>query len=384
MVLNDQLKRLAEFEPVPYPVISLYLDTRPNQVGRDNFDAFVRKELKTRSATYREAADRQSLERDLDRIARFLETELQPSANGVAIFACDAAGLFETVQLDAPVGSHWLYIGDQPHLYPLARLASQYPAYAAVLADTHRTRILVIAGGAVASDRAITGVKTRATSQGGWSQARYQRHIENYHLHHVKEVVDALDRIVTAERIDSIIISGDPVVMPIVREQLPKHLAEKVIDEISISSDVPEHEAAARTLEALRAADAGTDREKVDAAVGAFRAGGLGVVGPDATLLALTNGQVDELLITASLASLGPLRRTHAGEMAIANDAALVEPAVEETAAGEPADVPMGTVRLSDELIVKAQQTGARVSFIEDASLLEPYGGVAATLRYRV
>src|ERR1051326_3643277 len=210
MVLNDQLKRLAEFEPVPYPVISLYLDTRPNQVGRDNFDAFVRKELKTRSAAYREAADRESLEHDLDRIARFLETELQPSANGVAIFACDAAGLFETVQLDAPVGSHWLYIGDQPHLYPLARLASQYPAYAAVLADTHRTRILVIAGGAVASDRAITGVKTRATSQGGWSQARYQRHIENYHLQHVKEVVDALEKIVVQEGLDRIVIAGDP------------------------------------------------------------------------------------------------------------------------------------------------------------------------------
>jgi peptide subunit release factor 1 (eRF1) len=384
MTLNDQLQRLARFERVPYPVISLYLDTQPDQHGRDSFQAFLRKELKTRTATYREAGDRDSLDRDLERISNVLATELSPSANGVAIFACSAAGLFETVQLDAPLGTHWLYVGDQPHLYPLARLASQYPTYAAVLADTHRTRILVITAGAVSADRAITGVKTRSTSQGGWSQARYQRHIENYHLKHIKEVVDVLDRIVTSERIDRIVLSGDPVVLPLIREQLPKRLAEKIVDEIALASDAPEHVAVGRTLEALRAADAETDREKVDAAVGAYRAGGLGVVGSDATLLALTNGQVDELLITASLANLSPLRRTRAAEMAIANDAALVEPAVEETAAGEPATVPMGTVRLSDELITKAEQTGARISFIEDAALLEPCGGVAATLRYRI
>ena len=384
MTLDEQIQRLAEFEPVPYPVISLYLDTRPDQRGRDQYAAFVRKELKARADTYRQHGDRETLNADLDRISRFLELEVQPAANSVAIFACHAANLFETAQLDAATGRHWLYIGDRPHLYPLARLVSQSPTYAAVLADTQRTRILVIAGGGVSSDRAITGVKTRSTSQGGWSQARYQRHIENYHLQHVKEVVETLDRIVTNEHIDHVVISGDAVVLPLIREQLPKHLAEKVVDEIALSSDAPEHEAVARTLAALRAADAQTDREKVDAAVGAFRAGGLGVVGPDLTLLALTNGQVDELLVTASLAGLRPLPRTKASEMAIANDAAIVDPAVEETAAGEPAQVPMGTVRLSDELVTKARQTSARISFIEDGSLLEPYGGVAATLRYRV
>jgi peptide chain release factor subunit 1 len=384
MTLNEQLQRLAEFEPVPYPVVSLYLDTRPNERGRDQFQTFFRKELKARTDTYSQKADRGSLDADLDRISRFLETDLRPSANAVAIFACNAANLFETAQLDTAIDTHWLYIGDQPHLYPLARLASQYPTYAAVLADTNRTRILVIADGSVASDRAVSGVKTHSTSQGGWSQARYQRHIENYHLQHVKEVVDTLDRIVSGERIDRIVLSGDPVILPLVHEQLPKHLAEKVIDEIALPSTAPEHEAVARTLEALRTVDAKTDREKVDGAVGAFRAGGLGVVGPDATLLALTNGQVDELIITASLASLRPLPHSRAAELAIANDSAIVESAVEQTAAGEPANVPIGTVRLSDELITKAQQTGARISFIEDAPLLEPYGGVAATLRYRI
>ena len=44
---------------------------------------------------------------------------------------------------------------------------------------------------------------------GGWSQARYQRHEENYHLHHIKEVVDMLERVVTDKQIEQIILAGD-------------------------------------------------------------------------------------------------------------------------------------------------------------------------------
>ena len=41
-------------------------------------------------------------------------------------------------------------------------------------------------------------------------------------------------------------------------------------------------------------------------------------------------------------------------------------------------------LKLSAELIKLAQQTSARVRFIEDASLLEQVGGVGALLRFRV
>lgn len=385
MTLTDQLNRLAAFEPSPYPVVSLYLNTQPNERGRDNFQAFVRKELKARALTYpARTPERDMLERDIERIAQYLENDVQASANGVAIFACDAGELFETVQLNAPLDDHWLYIGDQPHLYPLARLAAQFPRYAVVLADTQRTRILVMADGGVAEDTAISGVKTRRSSQGGWSQARYQRHIENYHLLHIKEVVAALEKIVTNERIDRIVIAGDVVVLPLLREQMSKALAEKVVDELSLSSEAPHDAVIKATLESLRKVDQDSDREKVDAAVNAYRAGGLGAVGPDATLLALTNGQVDELLLTASLANLKDLQASRAAAMAIVNDAGVAEPAVEPSAAGEPARAEMGTVRLADELVTKAHQTSARVCFIEDPALLEAYGGVAAALRFRL
>src|SRR5829696_5925472 len=252
MTLNDQFSRLAAFEPAPYPVISLYLNTQPDGRGRDNFQTFVRKELEARSQTYPpRSPEREMLERDMERITTWLDNNLEASANGVAIFACDAGDLFETVQLDAPIEDHWLYIGDQPHLYPLARIASQHPRYAVVLADTYRTRILVIANGSVADDTAIEGQKTRRTTQGGWSQARYQRHVENDHLHHIKDVVSALEKIVAQERIDRVIVSGDPVVIPLLREQLPKTLTEKVVDELTLPADAAEAEVIAATRRSL-------------------------------------------------------------------------------------------------------------------------------------
>ena len=50
----------------------------------------------------------------------------------------------------------------------------------------------------------------------------------------------------------------------------------------------------------MRERDAETDVEKVQELMDAWRSGGLGVAGPEATLSAFQLGQVDELIITSS------------------------------------------------------------------------------------
>jgi peptide chain release factor subunit 1 len=383
MSLTETLDRLAAFEPAPYPVVSLYLNTQPGPQGRDHYQAFVRKEFKARSRTYPTGSpERESLDRDLEKIAAYLENEVQPSANGVAIFACSAGELFETIQVPAPIEQQWLHIGDQPHLYPLARLESRYPAYAAVVTDTHTARILVFATGEVVAERDVKGVKTRHTAQGGWSQARYQRHVANFHTHHAKEVVETLDRVVQAEGITQILLSGDEVITPLLREQMPKHLAEKVVDHLRLDAHATTAEVLKATLEAMDRLNARGDREKVDAAVDAYRAGGLGVVGPADTLDALIKGQVDELLVTGTLAAMQPVAID--STEGSASDVALSEPVIPTTSAGEPAAAEPEVVRLADELVTKAKQTSARITVVEDPALLAPYGGVAALLRFTI
>ena len=44
----------------------------------------------------------------------------------------------------------------------------------------------------------VKGKKVQRVKVGGWSQARYQRRVENAHANHAKEAIETLDRIVIA------------------------------------------------------------------------------------------------------------------------------------------------------------------------------------------
>ncbi|HXG67396.1 MAG TPA: hypothetical protein VNO70_19990, partial [Blastocatellia bacterium] len=147
--LDNLLDRLAAFEPTTFPVISLYLNTQPDQHGRANFEPFVRKEFAARAKTYPAGSpELASFERDTERINQYLAEKLRPSANGLAIFACAGEGeFFEAVQLDAPVQEHRLFVNNQPHLYPLAHIYDQYRRYAALIADTNSARLFVFGFG---------------------------------------------------------------------------------------------------------------------------------------------------------------------------------------------------------------------------------------------
>ena len=372
--LQDQLDRLASFEPSEdAPVVSLYLDAQPDQHGRDHFEPWLRKTLNERARTLKGAA-RESFDQDVERIAEYLK-QARRSANGVAIFSCSSRGLFEAMQLDVPFEDHWLFLGSVPHLYPLARVNDQFPRYAALIADTNSARLFVFGLGSTETGEEVRNAKTRRNSQGGWSQARYQRRNENFHLQHLKEVVDTLERVVRDETIDHVVLSCDEVTKPTLMEQLPKELADKVIDVVRLDVNAPEHEVLSATLEALRGHDADTDAQHVQALLDAWRGSGLGVVGPEDTLRALEMGQVEGLLITAS-----PTLLRKAEEIQVSVAPGPVE--VDTSGPGTEPDAEQ--LKLADELVTKAQQTSARVRFIEDASLLADVGGVGAVLRFKI
>ena len=374
--LRDQLDRLAGFEPTDAPVLSLYLDMRPDEHGsRGRYESFLRKVFPDRSRGLRGEA-RKSFDSDVERITIYLAEELQPATNGVAIFACSAASnFFEAVQLSVPLEQSWLFIASVPHLYPLARLNDQYPRYAALLVDTNSARLFVFGLGVAEAHREVRNVKTRRTSMGGSSQARYQRHISNFHLHHTKEVVDVLDRVVREDAIDKIIVSCDPVTMPTLMEQMPKHLAEKVVDIVHLDINTPEHQVLTETLETMRENDAQTDAERVERLFNAWHSGGLGVVGPEDTLDALAKSQVEELQITATPALLRGAR-----DLPVESRTGSID--IDTSAPSGNADPQQ--LQFADELVSRAQQQSARIRFIEDPALLAEVGGVGAILRFKI
>src|SRR5438105_5937284 len=160
---------------------------------------------------------------------------------------------------------------------------------------------MVFAAGQALNRKEVENVKTKRTQVGGWSQSRYQRHTENYHLHHAREVIDILERTVRDEAINSVILAGDEAtVIPILREQMSNELSEKVIDVLSLGIDTPEHELFEQSLAAFRRHDTLSDMEKVERLMNEYRADDLGVAGVTETLAALSNGQVEEMRIAKS------------------------------------------------------------------------------------
>ena len=367
---------LAALEPSPFPFISLYLSLAPNERGREDHHQFVRKVFTERAKGFgEETPERQSFDKDVERIRQYLESQVEPAWNGLAIFASSGAEVFDVIPLEAPFDQHEVFIGSVPHLYPLARLIDTFPRYAAVSLDTNKARIVVFSLGAQERDEKIQNIKTRRNSQGGWSQARYQRRADSLHLHHIKEVVDTLDRIVREEDINHIVVEAEDVARPIFKEQLPKHLAEKIVDVLTFQRQADDTNLLARTLAALRVKDAETDAEKVEELLDAWQSGGLGVAGPEATLGALQLGQVDELIITASPEALKPVQK-------LPDDAAPGEVQAETSAPQGTADEKR--LKLAAELVSRAEQNGARIRFIEDENLLAGMGGVGALLRFRI
>src|SRR5688572_31402762 len=173
---------------------------------------------------------------------------------------------------------------------------------------------------------------------------------------HIKEVVDTLDNIVREEEIQHVVVAGADVAMPVLREQLPKELAAKIV-EIGPHEDDESGSFVERTMAALREKDAETDVEKVQELIDAWKSGGLGVAGPEATLSAFQLGQVDELIITATPELLKNVQQ-------LPDDAVPGEVKADTS-------VPQGTadekrLRLADELVTRAHQTSARIRFIEE------------------
>jgi peptide chain release factor subunit 1 len=389
MKLNELMQTLAAFEPNGFPVLSIYLNAGANQQGRDDFGIWLKNELAEHAANYAEdSPEAESFNADVKQINEFLENSVEPSANGIAIFACSAADdFFETAQIEIPFPNNRLFAFDRPHIFPLMRTIDQNPKYAVLWADTNKADIYIFGGENHLNVEVETNAKveeiqnevTQGTKVGGWSQARYQRHITNFHLHHAKETVDELGKLVRDSKIEHLILCGDETgIMPILRPQLTKELEEKLVETLNMSQYASEDEIREATQQIMMKRNEHEDKIHVERAIGAAKASaGLGTLGVVDTLAALSNGQVEELVIASSFDAIEySVKKVKKVLMAYApgDDNSATDDLPE---AREPRQI-------ADELIIRALNSSAKIKFIEDESLLKEAGGVAAVLRYNM
>ena len=368
--VDEVLARLATVESPADPIVSLYLDLRPDQHGRRRPEEFFNRAFNEQIETFEPSSSaRRLLQKDADRIRTFLASGVPASAKMTAVFSCSGdPDLFETLQLQAPIDGHRLYIDRQPHLFPLARLADEYAGYAALLVDTNSARLYVFAIGSVQRKLSVQNEKpSRTPGVDVFSEGEYQRNSENLHLQHMKEVAAVVDRVLREDGIRQMFVAAGPVALPMLRDALSLDARQKIVEISSLDMKSADANVLRATFDAFRQADHQSDRDAVVRVLNAFRARGLGTIGLPRVRAALTLGQVDRLLVPAAPA---------------AASADEVSPAV-NASIERPAQSPLREETI-EVLVRLARRTDAGVTFIEDASLLAPAGGVAAFLRFRL
>jgi peptide chain release factor subunit 1 len=374
MQKNNLIKQLLAVEPAGFPFVSAYLNTEPDQNGKFNYKLTAENLIKENAVRFEEGTpERDSYDRDAEAISERLD-KVDPSTKGIALFACSGNGFFKAVEFDVPFHEDLFFAFEKPHVYPLVRMIERNPPFAVLLADTNSAHIFVFRGGEMLERHDVQNEKTNRTEVGGWSQARYQRHIENFHQQHAKEAVEELEKITRAENLEHVILAGDEsVIIPLLRAELNPELEKKVAGVLPLNVRTPAHEVLDSAGKAINAHRTITQKERVDFLNEQNYEDGIGVTGVEKTLAALFNGQVQELLISSDFDTIkydydSIWKTLKAYEPGV--DAAL-PPAGEQG-------------MIIDELIKQAVDSAENITFIEDENLLKEFGGIGAILRYQV
>ena len=211
----EQLRELAAFRGKQGCAVSLYVGLDPSIVPTAGDLASHTRSLLARAERQldeqREALsseERKAIARDIERIGAWFDSEFsREGVRGVAVFSAERDGLFLPISLPWPVEDE-ARIARQLYLAPLVRLVGQGDG--AVVAYVGRERGDVYrlrAGQLIPLADETTDVPGRH-DQGGWSQGRYERHIETIVDRHLRDVSEALDRCVRRLRDVRVVLAG--------------------------------------------------------------------------------------------------------------------------------------------------------------------------------
>jgi len=344
------LRRLADWPPTELPVISAYLDLRPQATGQNpavrSGQVVLRDRLREIERSLEDHTPaHESFTADAERITRFVEDDALPGAQGAAVFACGGEGRFETLATAAEMANE-VSVGRLPRLLPLARLADQEQAVVA-LADTNTLRLFTFRSGDLKEVGLVDDDPDdyTATETGGWSQGRFQRHVEEHRAQFAELAAESIEQLVNRENAGVVVLAGDEVAIPLLRDQLSQPVADKVRGTLRLELRATVQEVAAEALPFLEAVHDAELSDAADRLVGAALGDGMGVAGLENTRRALELGQVMELI---------------------------VDPAVG-----------LGEEDLED-VVRQAVATDAGVRFIEGHDGVGELGGVGGFLRFRL
>ena len=356
MRILSTLERLAARPPSPWPVLSVYVNTRPIGAQMTTYRPFLKKrmaeELKALKAR---SPEHESLAVDFARAQHYLDYDLREVTRAVALFASYAGSdLFDAVQLPVEFPEQQIVVGGMPVLFPLLRVADRSRRAAVAVADGAATRLFVLALGAVEIRREVRA-----------SGAAVDRAVPS---------ALALEELAREAGASWIVLGGEPAAAAELRRALSPAATERLIEAGPWDPRLPEAELAADVSRRIDEREDEARVERARALVDAV-ADGAAVLGVDATLEALRQDRVHELVMSETFPALVPAWTCRACRAFGGG----TPPAACPVCGRETIEY----VALREELGIQAKARGAAVIFVPAGSVsgFDEGGGVGAFLR---
>lgn len=304
---KEMLRKLADWSANGAPVSSLYLDVDGKRYPR-KVDVVTRGEQLFR----RLKADAQGLARDAhhsvvrdtERMREYLEGLERGPVRGVVLFSCSSAGLWEEVTIPRPVADR-AALGPNPYLVPLEAVFETFESFCTVLVDREKARIFLSRMGGIQERADVLDDVPGQHDQGGWSQARYSRHIEEHVARHLKHVADLLLRFHQRRPFDHLILAGPDEIVAEFERNLHDYLGRRIAARLAL----PMTSSAEQVLESSLAVEEQIEIEREQAVrdrlAAESAAGRRAVVGFAPVLDALHEGRVETLVAPLRVAVEG-------------------------------------------------------------------------------
>jgi peptide chain release factor subunit 1 len=255
VVTEGLIRELAQFRATNGCAVSIYVDFDPSSVptvpGEHTKLNSAIDQAHKGSEALSESRGRDckmALRADFERLRAWAQNEFnRDGARGLAIYASSADGLFRVVPLVDAV-SEGFEVGPQLWLSPL--IAQQGRGEGGIVAVISRERGVVyrLHGGRLGELVDESEEVPGQHDQGGWSQARYQRHIENIVQRHLKTVGQEIDRRVRGSgRLHMVVVAPEEL-----RGEIESELSHEVRESIVGWTSAEAHASPEELLEHVR------------------------------------------------------------------------------------------------------------------------------------
>ncbi len=263
---GELLRRLAEWDTKGGPVSSFYMNVDGKWYPRKH-ELMVKGEDLTRELEQQagslDKTARASVARDCQRILEWLETLDRKGIRGIALFSSSRAKLWEELALSRPVRDR-ASVDERPQVLQLEALFETYESFCTVIVDREKARVFLAKMGRIEEQTDIFHDVPGQHDQGGWSQARYQRHIEDHVQQHLKDVCESLLRFFKRRRFDHLILAGPSELLPEFERYLHDYLKQRIAMRTTLSMTATAAEVLERSLAVEEAIEAERERYTVE------------------------------------------------------------------------------------------------------------------------